>query len=518
MEALKNLPIGIQSFEKLRKGGFLYVDKTALIYQLVSSGGGYYFLSRPRRFGKSMLLSTLHAYFEGKKELFEGLAISDLEKDWIKYPVLHLDLNSGDYTDVKVLNSNLNVTLSSWEDSYGSNPVEDTFSTRFEGVIRRAYKQTGQKVVILVDEYEKPILQAIDNEELQTRYREILKGFYGALKSMDNYIQFAFLTGVTKINKISVFSGLNNLRDISLAKEYGTLCGITDEEIDSVFTPYVERFAQQTDMSVDAVRREIRAYYDGYHFHHSAPAVYNPFSLLNAFTDNEFKNYWFETGTPTYLIRLLQTDNCKIEEIASAEVSDRMIGSVNEKNTTAVTILYQSGYLTIKGFDQRFGIYSLGFPNKEVEESFLDSLMPYYVSLKNSDGGTAIRRFVRDVEGGNVEGFMRYLSGFFADTPYELVKDLENHYQNVLFIITKLMGFYVKAEYHTSAGRIDMVLQTDDYTYVMEFKLDGTAEDAIAQINDKSYTLPFENGDRKLFKVGVNFSKETRNIEKWIVE
>jgi hypothetical protein len=517
MEALKNLPIGIQSFESLRKGGYLYVDKTALVYQLVTTGK-YYFMSRPRRFGKSMLLSTLHAYFEGKKELFEGLAISDLEKEWIKYPVLHLDLNSGDYTDVKVLNSNLNVTLSSWEDRYGSNPVEDTFSTRFEGVIRRAYKQSGQKVVILVDEYEKPILQAIDNEELQTRYREILKGFYTVLKSLDEYIQFAFLTGVTKINKISVFSGINNIEDISLDEDYATICGITDEEIDTVFTPYVERLAKRYGSDMESTREELRKYYDGYHFANESTAVYNPFSLLNALKKRKFDNYWFETGTPTYLIRLLQTDNCNIADIASAEVSDRMIGSVNEKNTTAVTILYQSGYLTIKGFDQRFGIYSLGFPNKEVEESFLDSLMPYYVSLKNSDSGTAIKRFVQDVEGGNVEGFMRYLSGFFADTPYELVKDLENHYQNVLFIITKLMGFYVKAEYHTSAGRIDMVLQTDDYTYVMEFKLDGTAEDALAQINDKSYTLPFENGDRKLVKVGVNFSKETRNIEKWIVE
>jgi hypothetical protein len=465
-----------------------------------------------------MLLSTLHAYFEGKKELFEGLAISDLEKDWIKFPVLHFDLNSGDYSSEKKLVRKLDLQLGDLEDIYGRKPRVKELSDRFETLIKYAYEKTGQKVVILVDEYEKPILQAIDNEELQTRYREILKGFYGALKSMDNYIRFAFLTGVTKINKISVFSGLNNLNDISMDEDYATICGITDEEIDTVFTPYVERLAKRYGSDMESTREELREYYDGYHFANESTAVYNPFSLLSALQKRKFDNYWFETGTPTYLIRLLQTDNCKIEEIASAEISDKMIGSVNEKNTTAVTILYQSGYLTIKGFDQRFGIYSLGFPNKEVEESFLDSLMPYYVSVKNSDGGTAIRRFVRDVEGGNVEGFMRYLSGFFADTPYELVKDLENHYQNVLFIITKLMGFYVKAEYHTSAGRIDMVLQTDDYTYVMEFKLDGTAEDALAQINDKSYTLPFENGDRKLFKVGVNFSKETRNIEKWIVE
>ncbi len=518
MEALKNLPIGIQSFEKLRKGGFLYVDKTALIYQLVSSGGGYYFLSRPRRFGKSMLLSTLHAYFEGKKELFEGLAISDLEKEWIKYPVLHLDLNTENYKSEESLTDRLSLQLSKWEKIYSRDDNEKSLGARFEGVIQRAYEKSGQKVVILVDEYEKPILQAIDNEKLQTRYREILKGFYGALKSMDNYIQFAFLTGVTKINQVSVFSGLNNLRDISPRKDYATICGITDEEIDTVFTPYVERFAQQTDMSVDAARKKLRAYYDGYRFHHSAPAVYNPFSLLNAFTDNEFGSYWFATGTPTYLVTLLKKRDYNLEKLSTEEIDPFDLDNSDFTSSNPVPLLYQSGYLTIKGYDKEYELLSLGFPNKEVEEGFMKFLLPYYTSTNNDSSRVIITRFVKDVKGGNVEGFMRYLSGFFADTPYELVKDLENHYQNVLFIITKLMGFYVKAEYHTSAGRIDMVLQTDDYTYVMEFKLDGTAEDALAQINDKSYTLPFENGDRKLFKVGVNFSKETRNIEKWIVE
>jgi hypothetical protein len=515
MSELQNLPIGIQSFEKLRKGDYLYVDKTDLIYRLVTTGC-YYFLSRPRRFGKSMLLSTLQAYFSGQKELFEGLAISRLEKDWNTYPILHLDLNTEVYADVKALENKLNAALSSWEDTYGRNPVEQSFPTRFEGVIRRAYEKTGRGVVILVDEYDKPVLQAVEDEELQETYRNILKGFYGALKSMDGCIQFAFLTGVTKFGKISVFSDLNNLYDISMDKTYISICGITDEELDTVLTPYIQRLSTTMNLTYDEVREQLRKQYDGYHFCANSIGIYNPFSILCTFRSNEFKNYWFETGTPSYLVYLLKKHHYNLEYMTSAVVGNDVLNSVDSQSTDPLPVIYQSGYLTIKDYNPRFKVYTLGFPNAEVEEGFMNFLLPYYAQLPETQSGFSIMNFVSEVEAGKVDDFLKRLSSLFANTPYELVKDLENYYQNVLFIVSELMGFYVKVEYHTSDGRIDMVLQTDDYTYVMEFKLDGTAEEAMQQIDSKNYALPFAVDRRKLIKVGINFSSTTRNIERWI--
>jgi hypothetical protein len=517
MEALKNMPIGVQDFEKLRNGNYLYVDKTALIYQLVSTGS-YYFLSRPRRFGKSMLLSTLHAYFSGKKELFDGLAIEKLEKNWIKYPVLHLDLNVGEYKTEEDLRNKLSANLNEWEQLYGKVDYEKSLGTRFEGVIRRAYEKTGQRVVILVDEYDKPVLQAIENDEMQEMYRSILKGFYGALKSMDRCIRFAFMTGVTKFGKVSVFSDLNNLEDISLDRPYASICGITDEEIDTVFAPYVQRLAEASNLKYDDVRKKLRLQYDGYHFVFNSVAVYNPFSLLNTFKKNEFNNYWFETGTPSYLVYLLKKHNYNLEHMSTVECDADVLNSVDSQSTNPIPVIYQSGYLTIKDFDTEFGLYTLGFPNREVEDGFLKYLLPYYASIDKTQTAFFITNFVKEIRAGKVDDFFKRLSSLFADTPYELVKDLENHYQNVLFIVAKLMGLYVKAEYHTSEGRIDLVLQTDAYTYVMEFKLDGTAEEALAQINDKNYTLPFAVDNRKLVKIGVNFSSQTRNIERWVIE
>jgi hypothetical protein len=516
MEALKNLPIGIQDFEKLRKGDYLYVDKTAYIHQLITTNC-YYFLSRPRRFGKSMLISTLHAYFDGKKELFDGLAIAKLEKNWTKYPVLHLDLNLIKKGNDNALNSLLNEVLCGWEDIYGTRESETTFGLRFKGVIKRAYEKTGQRVVILVDEYDKPILQEIDNDEQQEDYRSTLKEFYGVLKTMDSYIKFAFLTGVTKFSKVSVFSDLNNLRDISMDEDYVAICGITDEELDTQFAPYVTRLANKLGVSVAEAREELRQRYDGYHFCENTIGIYNPFSLLNTFQKNKLKNYWFETGTPSYLVYLLKKHNYNLENIISSRVKDNVLNSVNAQSTDPVPVIYQSGYLTIVGYDPTYDMYQLGIPNKEVEDGFYDFLLPYYTPISESQSAFYIMNFIEDIKAGRIDDFMHRLSSLFADTPYELVKDLENHYQNVLFIVSKLMGLYVRAEYHTSQGRIDMVVQTADRTYVMEFKLDGTAEEALQQINDKSYTLPFECDGRQIVKIGVNFSSTTRNIEKWIV-
>jgi hypothetical protein len=374
-------------------------------------------------------------------------------------------------------------------------------------------------VVILVDEYDKPLLQALDNEALQEEYRSTLKEFYGALKTADNSIRFALLTGVTKFSKVSVFSDLNNLRDLSMSEAYATLCGITDEEIDTQFVPYVQRLADALGQPYKEVREEMRLRYDGYHFTENSVGVYNPFSLLNTFQDLKFRNYWFETGTPSYLVYLLQKHHYNLEHMASVECGPDVLNSIDPQSTNPIPVIYQSGYLTIKDFDPEFEQYTLGFPNREVEDGFLRFLLPYYSSIDNIQTTSYISRFVKEIRTGQTDAFLKRLSVLFADTPYELVKDLENHYQNVLFILTKLLGFYVKAEYHTSEGRIDLLLQTDDFTYVMEFKLDGTAEEALRQIEDKHYALPFEgDAHRKLVKVGVNFSSATRNIERWVVE
>ena len=513
----KLYPIGIQNFEKIRRDGFFYIDKTKLVYSLVKTGS-YYFLSRPRRFGKSLLISTLEAYFEGKKELFEGLAIEKLEKDWVKYPVLHLDLNARQYENLDSLKSELNKHLEIWEKQYGDEYKDRALEERFYHVITKAYEKTGRPVVILVDEYDKPLLQAIGNETLQTEYRNTLKAFYGVLKSMDGFIKFALLTGVTKFGKVSVFSDLNNLKDISMDHRYIEICGITEKEIHENLEPELHDLADAQEMTYEEVCQELKERYDGYHFDYNTVGMYNPFSLLNTFDSMRFGSYWFETGTPSYLVELLKRDHYDLYRMAHEQTNVDVLNSIDSTSQNPIPVIYQSGYLTIKDYEKEFGNYTLGFPNKEVEEGFIKYLLPFYSSVDRVESSFQISKFVTEVRTGEVDAFFRRLQSFFADTPYELVKDLELHYQNVLFIVFKLVGFYVKAEYHTSEGRIDLLLQTDKYIYIMEFKLEGTAEEALQQIEDKQYALPFAQDSRKLFKIGVNFSNQSRNIEKWIVK
>lgn len=513
----KIYPIGIQNFEKLRNDGYFYIDKTALMYHMVKTGS-YYFLSRPRRFGKSLLISTLEAYFQGKKDLFAGLAVEKLEKDWIKYPILHLDLNIEKYDTLESLDKILNDNLEYWESQYGTRPSETSFSLRFAGIIQRACEKTGQRVVILVDEYDKPMLQAIGNEELQRQFRNTLKPFYGALKTKDGCIKFALLTGVTKFGKVSVFSDLNNLDDISMRKDYVEICGVSDQELHDNLDAELHEFAEVRGVSYEKLCADLKERYDGYHFTHNSAGMYNPFSLLNAFKYKEFGSYWFETGTPTYLVSLLKKHHYDLERMAHEETDAQVLNSVDSESTNPIPVIYQSGYLTIKGYDERFGIYRLGFPNREVEEGFVRFLLPYYANVNKVESPFEIQKFVREVESGDYDSFFRRLQSFFADTTYEVIRDQELHYENVLFIVFKLVGFYVKVEYHTNDGRIDLVLQTDKFIYIMEFKLNGTAEEALQQIHEKRYALPFEMDGRKLFKIGINFSAETRNIEKWIVE
>lgn len=508
-------PIGIQNFEKLRQDGYLYIDKTGLVYSLVQTSNCY-FLSRPRRFGKSLLISILEAYFLGKKELFKGLAMEKLEQEWTVHPVLHLDLNIEKYDSIDNLTDILNVNLKLWEQTYGSDDAETSVSLRFAGIIRRAYKQTGRRVVVLVDEYDKPLLQSIGNKALQEEFRNTLKPFYGVLKSLDGCIRFALLTGVTKFGKVSVFSDLNNLDDISMNNQYATLCGITEKEIHTNIEEGIRSLASAQNLSYEETCVKLKEMYDGYHFTSDSEGVYNPFSLFNALKNKTFGNYWFETGTPTYLVELLKRNRYNLkdmtETVSSADVLNSIYG-----DDEPIPVIYQSGYLTIKGYNPRFKTYRLGFPNKEVEEGFMNFLIPYYTPIKKEKTAFSIENFVEEIERGDIDSFFRRLQSFFADTPYELVRDRELHYQNVLFIVFKLIGLYVKAEYHTSQGRIDLALQTDKYIYVMEFKLEGSAEEALRQIEEKQYALPFASDKRQVFQIGINFSSQTRNIEKWLV-
>ena len=513
----KLYPVGIQNFEKIRRDGYCYIDKTALVYQLVKTGS-YYFLSRPRRFGKSLLISTLEAYFSGKKELFEGLAMEGLEKEWKRYPILHLDLNIEKYDTPDSLDDILNRNLVAWENLYGSDPAEVSLSLRFAGVVQRACEKTGERVVILVDEYDKPMLQAINSPELQDAYRSTLKPFYGVLKSMDGYIKFALLTGVTKFGKVSVFSDLNNLMDLSRDLRYFDICGISEEELLRDFSDDIHELASANGQTFEQACDRLKEDYDGYHFCPDSPGMYNPFSILNTFAKKTYGSYWFETGTPTYLVELLKLHKYDLYRMAHEKTTSNVLDSIDAASTNPIPVIYQSGYLTIKGYIPEPRIFELGFPNREVEEGFMNFLLPYYTPVQESESGFAIWDFISDVKSGDIDGFMERLQSFLADCPYEIAKDIELHYQNVLFIVFRLAGLYTKVEYHTSRGRIDLVLQTDSYVYVMEFKLDGSAEQALQQIEDKQYALPFAKDSRKVYSIGVNFSSETRNIDKWIVK
>ena len=508
-------PIGIQNFGEIRRDGYAYVDKTALMYKLVSEGK-YYFLSRPRRFGKSLFLSTLEAYFEGQKELFEGLAVSQLEKEWVKHPILHLDLNTEKYDTKEALENKLRSFLALWEGKYQVlNDKQQSLGIRFEDLIRNIFEKTGLRVVILIDEYDKPMLQAIGNDALQTEYRNTLKAFYGALKSCDRYIRFAFLTGVTKFGKVSVFSDLNNLIDISLDQRYATICGMTEEEIHANFDEGVGLLAEANGMTQEECYARLKRDFDGYHFTIGSPGMYNPFSMLNTLASQQFRDYWFETGTPSFLVYQLKKTGYPLESMTTEELSTDTLNSIDIMDENPLPLLYQSGYLTLKSYNQEFDEYQLGFPNREVEQGFIKYLYPFYTPKVQDKGTFAISNFVKAIRKGDAEGFMRRLENFFANGDYQVMGNLELYFQNTLYVFFRLMGFYVEVERHTTDGRMDILMQTPQYIYILELKLDKTADEALAQIEAKGYAKPFADDARQLFKMGINFSTSTRRIDDW---
>ena len=507
-------PIGIQDFEKIRRDGYVYVDKTPQMWKMVSEGS-YYFLSRPRRFGKSLMVSTLESFFSGKRELFKGLYVDTVEWDWQQYPILHLDLNVKKYEAKEDLDKVLNRHLELWEQAYDSPYGDRDLEERFLQVVRLAYEKTGRQVVILVDEYDKPLLQAIDNDELQTEYRSTLKPFYGVLKTCDRYIKFAFLTGVTKFGKVSVFSDLNNLEDLTMLPQYNEVCGIYEDELYQYFDESIDELASKNHITKEACYERLRHNFDGYHFNVDTIGIYNPFSLLNTLKNQTFRDYWFETGTPTFLVYQLQKTNYPLEMLTREELFEDMLNSIDVMDDNPLPLLYQSGYLTIKGYDETFKTYRLGFPNREVEEGFVKFLVPFYSPNKQEKPQMYIANFVKDVQTGNAEGFMQRVERFFDGGDYQVAGKAELYFQNTLWALFKLLGLYVDVERHTTDGRMDILVQTKDYVYILELKIDQSADAALQQIEDKQYAKPFEGDGRTIYKIGVNFSSESRRMTEW---
>ena len=534
MNTPRKLPIGVQSFKVLRNDRYLYVDKTAYLAQLVTSSR-VYFLSRPRRFGKSLFLSTLAAYFRGQKELFKDLYLEKAEEEqavlenrpaWQEYPVLYLDFNTKNYTDEQALVDILNLHLDEWEAHYSIPKTAAAPEDRFRLLTAALFKQTGKQVVILVDEYDKPLLQTmVVNEALNEQYRNELKAFYSVIKTCDEYIRFAFLTGVTKFSKISIFSDLNNLRDISMEKQYAGICGITQAELEANFQPEIQVLADSQDLTYQETLTALQQWYDGYCFAPAGEGMYNPFSLLNAFAKVRFGSYWFETGTPTFLVNYLKEAHYYIPDLdGNVELDEDGLQTYRAIAQDTLPILFQAGYLTIKEYIKDLRLYRLGFPNDEVRYGFLHNLLPAYSDVPFGQTGVWVGRFVQDIRKGDVNSFMERMQSIIAGIPYddfpkEKLKLREQNYQTAVYLIFALMGQFVQTEVHCSTGRIDCIVKTTEIIYLFEFKLsgNGSAEDAINQIKEQNYAAQYMASGKKIVLIGSSFDEKTRTIKDWKV-
>ena len=524
-------PIGIQDFEKIINGGYVYVDKTALIYKLVTEGN-IYFLSRPRRFGKSLLVSTLEAYFKGKKDLFKGLAIDELEKEWAEYPVFHISFGGENFIEQGALENKISTALNKWEDLYGKSPVANTFGGRFLHTLQSAHQKTGKRVAVLIDEYDKPLLDVLDtgmktsdgrNELLlEEHHRNILKGFYSVFKEADADLQFVLLTGVTKFSQVSVFSGFNQPSDISLDARYESLCGITEKEMYRHFAEPIEQLAQKYKCTTDEMKLRLKLQYDGYHFSEDLTDIYNPFSILNAFDKKRIADYWFATGTPTYLIRLLNHTNENLNDLTGKYYDPSQFIDYKADVEKPLPMIYQSGYLTIKDCDLDMNSYLLDFPNNEVKNGFVSMVAADYLK-SSTDASSWVLDAVKALRIANLEQFRKLLTSFLADIPYsmrrkETERERERYFHYTFYLLMRMVSCYtVYTEKQQSEGRVDCIVETPDYIYIFEFKLDGTADEALQQIEDKGYARPYEADSRKLFKVGTVFSSETGTISEFKV-
>lgn len=524
-------PIGIQDFESIITGDYVYVDKTALIYRLVTEGK-IYFLSRPRRFGKSLLVSTLEAYFKGKKELFKGLAIDDLEKNWVKHPVFHISFGGENFIEQGALENKISVALDNWEKLYGKSPIANTFGGRFLYILQAAHQKTGKRAVVLIDEYDKPLLDVLDTgmaivvegqlRQLEEHHRNILKGFYSVFKEADAHLQFVLLTGVTKFSQVSVFSGFNQPEDISMSRDFEALCGITEKELYHYFAEPIAEMAKEYGCSVEEMKERLKKQYDGYHFGYRMTDIYNPFSILNACKSCCIADYWFKTGTPTYLIRLLNHSRENLNELTGKYYDPSQFFDYKADVEKPLPMIFQSGYLTIKDVNLRRNTFLLDFPNDEVKKGFVTMVAADYLKT-----GIETSNWVQDtidaLEAGDLEKFRKLLTSFLADIPYsmrrkETERERERYFHYTFYLLMRMVSVYTTyTEKQQSEGRVDCIIETPDYIYIFEFKLDGTADEALQQIEDKGYARPYEADKRKLFKIGTVFSSETGTVSDWKV-
>ena len=519
METLQRLyPIGIQTFSKIREGNYLYIDKTEYIYQMTHSASSYVFLSRPRRFGKSLLTSTLHSYFSGRKDLFQGLAMERLEKEWIEYPVLHFDMSTAKHVGKDELISELERKLTTYERIYGRNEEDIYVNQRLQGLIERAYKQTGRQVVVLIDEYDAPLLDVVHEKENLGVLRNIMRNFYSPLKACDPYLKYVFLTGITKFSQLSIFSELNNIENISMDESYAAICGISEGEIRSQMKEDVERLAAKLNSSSEEVLLKLKENYDGYHFTYPSPDIYNPFSLLMSMAKGKIDSYWFGSGTPTYLIKMLEKFGVEPSEIGNNHAEVSAFDAPTETMTDIIPLLYQSGYITIKDYDESIDLYTLDIPNKEVRLGLMKSLLPNYVASKTRETTTMVAYLSRDIRNDDMDSALRRLQTFLSTIPYCDNTRYEGHYQQMFYIIFSLLGSFVDIEVRTPRGRVDVVLRTKTTLYVMELKLDKTAGEAMEQINLKNYPERFALCGLPVVKVAINFDSERGTIGDWMIE
>lgn len=514
----RNYPLGIQTFENIIKGNYVYVDKTALAYQMVHENK-YCFLNRPRRFGKSLLVTLLQAYFEGKQELFKGLAMQQLEHEWLSYPVIHLDISKGKFYDMASLHATLDSLLADYEARYSLHvEYEKAYNVRLQNIIKAAYAQTGREVVVLVDEYDAPMHDSMKSPDLQEQIRNAMRNLFSPLKGEERHLRFVFLTGISKFSQLSIFSELNNITNISMFDKYSDICGISRNELVSILKADIRELANENEMTYDEALSELQHHYDGYHFSGRGEDVYNPYSLFNTLASNEFDDYWFSTGTPTFLIDLLQEKHLDMLELDDITATADRFDTPTEKIIDPVPVLYQSGYLTIKAYNHRGKIFKLGFPNTEVKKGFSNSLFRYYAPDSLGEKDALYAAYYKClVEHDDMEAFIPHLQTFYKKFPYTLVNNNERHYQAVFYTCLLMLGADVRAEVPTADGRIDMLLFTKKSIYVFELKYGQSADVAMLQINLKDYAAAFAEDGRKVYKVGINFSADRRSIESWKV-
>ena len=510
-------PVGIQTFSNVIEGHYLYVDKTGYIIDFRKKGMKYVFLSRPRRFGKSLFASTLHSYFAGQRELFEGLAIADYEREWVRHPVLHFDMSGAKHFDAEQLRDYLGLRLRDHEQTYGRDKEEKEPNDRLIGLVKRAYEQTGQKVVVIIDEYDAPLLDVVhERENLQT-LRRIMQNFYSPLKMLDPYLEFCFITGITKFSQLSIFSELNNLDNISMFDQYSAICGISKTELTTVMRPDVEGLAEALHQTYDETLEALQHYYDGYHFSKNSEDIFNPFSLVKALNARDIAPYWFGSGTPTFLLRQLDRFHVNLASLEGQDVTLNSFDQSPEEMTDALPLLYQSGYLTIKSFNAMFQEYTLGIPNKEVRDGLLNSLMPHYVNPRQLDNSAFLLGFCKAVYRNDIEAALEHMRTYMASIPYDLENRTEKHYQTIFYLMFSFLNIYIRTEVKSAIGRADAVMHMPDTTYVFELKVDKPADEALRQIDEEGYMIPYKAEGKRLVKVGISFDSTTRTIAEWKV-